>query len=943
MDYLWQRYQRPGAPWDLSSAIVVVPGSRAGRRLLERLVDHAQRRSARLIPPRIETIGRMPELLYEPKKPFADAITQQLAWAAALRATQQQLGPVLTRLPDAADDAAWLELGDLLRREHTELAADGLNFEHVAAEVERLAGQDELARWRALRRVQETYLAKLDALGLWDMQTARLVAIQYKEFQTDRDLILLGTVDLNRAFRDILDLVAERTTALIHAPLEWQERFDSHGCLIPERWARETIAVPDEQFQIVDSALDQADAAVRWIGELGGRFRADEITIGLPDETLAPQVLRQLQQCGLPARWGPGRPLVEAGPVRLCQAVVAYLDGQRFPAYAALVRHPDLVPWLASQGIAGDWLSPLDEFHQAHLPLKLRDLLQETSGENSGEAVPDGSVREEALPDRLSRATSTNATRKPGDDQVRELHDVISRWLQPLVGPPRPLAQWASAWRHLLLEVYGNREFSQDEPGDRVTLRACEQLLRRLDELANVPAELQPMMASGPALEIVLTQLAGATIPGEADEPAIELLGWLELPLDDAPALLVTSFNDGFVPKASNADPFLPNHLRTQLKLDDNARRYARDAYALASILATRPGTRLIVGRRSTEGDQLAPSRLLLACEPQKLAERTLRLFSEPEQEHRRAPLPGEFQPTLDHSTIDPPHPESLFKRLIDPEWLAHPELRVTDFSSYLNCPYRFFLRRIAKLRGLDDAAEELDGGAFGTLAHDCLREFGMSDLRDHSDADTLRKFLLAELERRVRAAYGSHPNPAVMVQVEQLRRRFERFAEIQAKRALEGWKVHAVEQPDRQQTVQWKIGKATIRITGRIDRIDVHADTGQFAVFDYKTGDTARAPRKTHQLKDEWIDFQLPLYRHLVRELGIESRVQLGYILLPKNVDGTGFEMADWSDGELETADAAVRNIAQRILNGEFWPYDQAKDAKYDDFARICLTGVLR
>ena len=95
--------------------------------------------------------------------------------------------------------------------------------------------------------------------------------------------------------------------------------------------------------------------------------------------------------------------------------------------------------------------------------------------------------------------------------------------------------------------------------------------------------------------------------------------------------------------------------------------------------------------------------------------------------------------------------------------------------------------------------------------------------------------------------------------------------------------------------------------------------------------------------MKDEWIDFQLPLYRHLVRELGIESRVQLGYILLPKNVDGTGFEMADWSDGELETADAAVRNIAQRILNGEFWPYDQAKDAKYDDFARVCLTGVLR
>ncbi len=35
--------------------------------------------------------------------------------------------------------------------------------------------------------MQTAYLATLDALQLWDVQTARLVAIQQRECQTDRE------------------------------------------------------------------------------------------------------------------------------------------------------------------------------------------------------------------------------------------------------------------------------------------------------------------------------------------------------------------------------------------------------------------------------------------------------------------------------------------------------------------------------------------------------------------------------------------------------------------------------------------------------------------------------------------------------------------------------------------------------------------------------------
>src|SRR5205823_1409679 len=69
---------------DLSGVIVVVPGGRAGRRLLEILVAMAEEQSFLLTPPQIVTPDRFPELLYKAKRPFADALTQQLAWARVL-------------------------------------------------------------------------------------------------------------------------------------------------------------------------------------------------------------------------------------------------------------------------------------------------------------------------------------------------------------------------------------------------------------------------------------------------------------------------------------------------------------------------------------------------------------------------------------------------------------------------------------------------------------------------------------------------------------------------------------------------------------------------------------------------------------------------------------------------------------------------------------------
>ncbi len=71
-----------------------------------------------------------------------------------------------------------------------------------------------------------------------------------------------------------------------------------------------------------------------------------------------------------------------------------------------------------------------------------------------------------------------------------------------------------------------------------------------------------------------------------------------------------------------NADLFLPNSLRSQLRITDNARRLARDVYALSAVLASRRSVTMIGGNVNTSNDAIRPSRLWFAADPETIARR---------------------------------------------------------------------------------------------------------------------------------------------------------------------------------------------------------------------------------------------------------------------------------------------------------------------------------
>ena len=910
---LADRY-RQGETLNLGSVIVVVPGQRAGRRLQELLAFLADDEKLCFTPPRVVTEGKLPEMLYTPKLPFATDIVQDLVWAQALRDLPPGERRPLAPHPPAPDDAVrWLELGKVLRRLHRELAADGLNFAKVLERAPKLADFNEANRWQTLVEIQRRYHELLDKQFLWDIQTARLVAIDKREIENECDIILLGAVDLNDTLRQMLDQTAARVTAFIVAPDGLADRFDAHGCLIPGKWSDAETPLRDDQLGQVDGAEDQADAVSEWLASVSKRYRTDEVAIGVPDEALVPQLQRQLAQCDVNARWVEGVRLTETGPYRLLAAAADYAGGRRYEDLAALLRHPDLESWLTKgrELRAGSLPAQLDRFYNEVLP---------------------SVVRSESIHDDDS----------PWPDLKRAI-ERVERWLADAQST-LPLRAWGDVFRDILGEIYGKRFLEiEKSPDDEVLYRTLRKLLQECDRLSAAPAAIDTAtFSAADALRLALDSWRDEFLPPGADADAVEILGWLELPLDDAPALVVTSFNEGFVPKSAGADAFLPDRLRRELNLLHNERRYARDAYAVNVLCHSRRDLRVLFARRDTKKDPLQPSRLLFACPDRELVARARKFFGKPAATAtpRRLFLAPE-DTVLEQSLFAVPRPEK------EPHKLER--ISVTQFKAYLACPYRYYLRHVRNLKAVDDAGRELGGDTFGTLLHHVLSLFGRApaEVRDSDRPQPIFEFLADQLSTQAGGFDAKQCRPAVRLQIEQARRRLGAFAAHQAQLVRDGWRILYAED-DREERLEapFVVDDLPIALSGRIDRIDLHEPTKTLRILDYKTADSGKSPEKTHRSKDDWIDLQLPLYRHLSRAVPLAAsstaKIALGYFNLPKQLDQTTVVAAEWDETTLETADEKARQVIRGLRNSEFWPPVYSPLPDYcEDLSAICLDNL--
>jgi ATP-dependent helicase/nuclease subunit B len=970
----------PPRELDLRGVVVVTPGARAGRRLGELLLDQAEALGAALTPPRFATLGRLPELLYTPELPLADATAARHAYARALRDMPPDgLAPLFPELP--RDASGWTVLGGTVASLHVELGAEGISFREVVRALRRGFPYDDTDRWEVLAEVQERYLGILRRGGLGDRDVERLRALEDGRLAFSGDLWLVGVAELPTAARRMLQALPGTVRALIHAPPEEEGRFDELGCIRVEGWERAHLPLDESRVHVVQRPPHQADALADILRSFGGRYSAEEIVVGVPDPELVPYVERGLAMVEVPHRFAGGTPLRSSGPFQLLEAVADFLDGRAFPAFGNLIRHPDLPGLLdgadprpegtRAAGAPGggrgtssrpeplgpktaDPLTIADDYHARHLPASVEEPL---------------AGRDEA---QQAMAALLAALQETLSLEALQGKQLLSGWMPHVLG--------------VLVGAYGGTPLTLRDPRGRGVVEAAARIKDAAGRLAGLPQELDQEMTAPEAIQALLVELRGEAIPPDPQREAVELLGWLELPLDDAPAVVVAGFNDRHLPEVLGADPFLPGALRTHLGLPDDKARYARDAYLLSALLHSRDEAHLVAGRLSAAGDPLRPSRLLFAAPDEVVARRILRYLEEetdalpgepgaptllagsdlPEEsaaaETKPAAQPGDARApqhaapaareatrTAREATRFRSPPEDPLRR--DGPLLS---LSVTDFGSYLRDPYRYALERLLGLVSLDDEAREMDALVFGDVAHQVLERFGRSRAANEPEEEAVARVLYRILDDLVQETFGRRPVPAVSVQVQHLKARLGAFARWQAGRVQDGWRVVCVERYAGR-GVPFQVDGEPVLLRGKIDRIDHNPNTGEWAVLDYKTGDAGKGPEETHRKgrgqNKAWVDLQLPLYRKLLAGIlndddtpvvppAAQGQAQLGYILLPRDLEATGAAMAQWDADALEGAEEKAREVVRELRKGVF-PYD-ASSPSYPDDPFDALLGRL-
>lgn len=899
---------------DLRGVWVVVPGARAGRRLKELLAEHAGRHGVRLIPPEIMTVGVLGRRLTRHPHPPASSIERLLTWGRALGdLSPDALGQLVARGPEDPERiGAWSSLARQLDRLSRTVASGGLRFADVARRLQDDGRPREAARWSTLGQVQLSYEAALLERERCDPDLVR-IGVQPHPPEHLASVWLLGLAELNPVTRAQLAAIRVPLHALVHAPAARADDFDDLGCVRTEIWRSAHLSLPDDRIEIAASPDEQARCVVERLAALAPNLAPEEVLIGVPDPEVVPYLEAQLETAGVAVRSAAGEALRDTAPWRLLAAIADVLDSARsFESVAALLRHPDIERWL---DLERDPLSALDRWATDHVPARMI-------------APYPGTTDDAAL--------------------VRSVMQRLDAALLSLWGGERPLSAWAPVIRGVLLEIYeGHEPEGSSRFGQRMTriFAAIEQSLQSLEAVAD---ELAPACPGSSALRLLLDDCAGTSIPAPVDERAVELLGWLELHLDDAPATLITGLNEGALPESVRGDLFLPDALRTRIGLEDNEQRYARDLYRLTAILHSRRELVLVSGRRRASGDPLRPSRLLFAAPADEVTRRVRRFFDPATAEPDPQPSPhdeGDGAPAdADRAAEAPPTSARGFQLPPQPQ-LVLPEpvtsLSVTDFRQLLADPYGWALTRVLELEPLRDDIVELDAARFGSLAHGVLERFGRDEIERHANGDIeldptrIAQRLDAVLDGVVARRFTGTTRIGVELQIEQLRGRLHAFAEGHAAWLEQGWRVRAVEVGTPQGGLPLVIDPEAgspaeprrIGIRARIDRIDEHPGLGEWAIFDYKTSDIPadpdRAHRKGRSIERRWIDLQLPLYRWLVAQ-GLPGlpriapeRIRVGFIALSRELSFTEPRLVEWSAAEFEQALEVARATVRGLLEG--------------------------
>jgi len=906
--------QQLSGPVDLEKELIVVPTRQAGRRLREALAMHCAKQNAALLSPRVVTPTFF---LFSESEPANVANQTEVAavWADVfLRADLSEYSNFFPTRTQEQNFTWAMHTGEMMQKLRETLVDGGYCIVDVYRDFGNIL--EELERWQDMAKLETAYLARLKELGIQDPCELMIKRAESPVLPEGVERIIIAAVP-DPTPRMLCALEHLSTLAsiviLIHAPESLADCFDNWGRPVAEKWNDTRIDIPDAERNIIltSSPVLQSRKVREIMAEEAGNLGPGDIAIGVPDSGVTTYLAAELADRGMTTFDPAGKSAGEHPLYHFLDAFRALVNEGTYAAFSAFLRHADVLNYLEIKlNISARWLlEELDNFQNQYMPLGIQDITRRFPHEPTAGRT-----------ERLEFANLEKA--------VTFIRNQVNSFTND---------DFDSAVRSLLQTIYEVRMVNPNNPGDEEFITVAQLMDSILHELASETIGILGIEKKY-ALELLLQRLKAQHYYLERKGAIIDLEGWLELPWNDAPFLIVTGMNDGFVPDGRLSDVFLPDSLRRQLGLRHDMDRIARDAYLMQGLIESRQGDGRVcfmVSKTSSTGDPLKPSRLLFRCSDVELPQRARQLFGDTDDTQDNYP------PTISF-LLEASPPADVPAGMLDLKRMS-----VTRFKDYLACPFRFYLKHVLGMESLDDEKGEMDSLDFGSLVHEVLQKMVRSDeMRRCGNALELRTFLCAEAERWVTKRFGKSPPLQIKIQLDAAQQRLRAAAQVQADLVREGWEI-----VDSETKIESAL--AGMLISGKVDRIDRHRETGRIRILDYKTSDKAQRPKEAHlgsasedtvdYMKIDtngkvkrWTDLQLPLYRMLLPEKEIFlSPIELGYFNLPKAVNDTGVVIwEDFNDELLESARSCAESVVKDIQNLKFWP--PASKVQFDDFESL-------
>jgi ATP-dependent helicase/nuclease subunit B len=874
--------------YDFRGMLIVLPSKRAARRLLELLAGKSEEDGNILIPPQIILTHDLGSLILNKKN--ISPSERNLIWNEVISAHSTLLKEFYGTPDDSIAKHLSPQLVQYLDKLRTQLGSYLIRPQEIISNPLYDASENQVRQWNIIDKFFNAFDETLDSLSLTDEihsstrlldQSSNAITEEYSE------ITLLGCTNLTPLQKlSLQNLNAKKLSILLFTPETHKNGFTHTGELIPEYWGKvssERISL--EVLSFVDSPIELSERLATASEKASqDKVPLSHITLGMLEPELIAPTMYALERKGLSGS-APGTRHAKDSLLGSWLLIISQIWAYGDEATPHFLKHP-----LTTVLLNRERGSEAEAFSKGCLS-KASDIL-------FVETLHSSLLTLQKLPPKAQ-------------NDLQFVKEYLLENDLSLKSGKQTLAEFFTSIQKLLLHLFDEDESKnifKELPSPEIN-----EILSILESYSSFSEIFTSPISSKDFHFLLKDRLFKTELPPIEDE-GVELLGWFELLFDDSSVKIISGCNEEYLPEKLSLDPLLPNPLRNIIGLETNEYLHARDNYQMTCILESTPQVSFLASRKSSQGERLKLSRLVIPQNEKLFCEVIDQYYLETKTSHsstNKSELPQSFQP-----------PNTPYKRFP----LHH--LSASAIKKYLRCPYEFYISSILKAQNYDFLAREISLPMLGTLIHECSKYVGeytrnRTPRSEHEIKNAVHEFLT----RETRSRFGVHPTVSITLQIENIRRKLYLFSKWALEVSQDGWVNITCESKLAPEASITLSNNEQITFTGSIDRIDYHKELNTLRIIDIKTSDTPYTFKECLK-KDTWLDPQLPLYAYFTSKYlntlnyQFDSVPHIELVLISLNkTSNISVSTHPYSPDDGKESKRIALEVGEKILHAAFWP----------------------